>query len=445
MKIQNNKRIISFILAASFVVGTLGAGLRGPRQLGGTSCHSISPVAHDAWCQHDCTSMVKSFPTYCAMDSGSAPATPAPATPAPATPAPATPAPTPTPAPATPAPATPSPSPSPSTGGSGGSASSSSTGDASLDAIAAKYGGATGLEAILDLQASNGAGSCASGEHCTGFYTYAHLVEAIATWNSRSTDADKFLHSGDVETDARTLAAFLANVKYESAQFTACKERLTLSDGTCPAKGNTGGCSGGKVGDYTSALASGKGFTVTTCNGLTAPTNGCTDFWGNKLDGADCWFGRGALQVTWPGNYGLLAASVKTGTGVDICADPDAICRTGTTAFEVAIGYWHHNDAPWVRNPVFESALQVVRPADGSTNGLRKTQYEAYLAAMGISGPPPAPKKAPVPASCPQCSGGCWCTGGLCGSVGCSMASNCEAATRPGWLSDGSVAKCGSA
>merc|ERR1711964_5480 len=196
---------------------------------------------------------------------------------------------------------------------------------------------------------------------------------------------------------------------------------------------------------YTSAQAASKGFTVTTCNGLDAPTDGCTDFWGNKLDGKDCWFGRGALQLTWGGNYQGVAAVVKTGTGIDICANPDAICESGVTAFEVAIGYWKLNEGPWNRAHTFDSSLQVVRPADGSSNGLRKTQYNAYLAAMGITGAPPAPKKVPVPASCPQCSGGCWCTGGLCGSVGCSLASNCEAATIPSWLSDGSTAKCGSA
>ena len=39
----------------------------------------------------------------------------------------------------------------------------STTGDAALDAIAAKYGGTSGLESILDMQASNGAGSCPVG------------------------------------------------------------------------------------------------------------------------------------------------------------------------------------------------------------------------------------------------------------------------------------------
>lgn len=319
----------------------------------------------------------------------------------------------------------------------------STTGDAALDAIAAKYGGTSGLESILDMQASNGAGSCPVGGHCTGFYTYAHLTQAIATWNSRSSAEEKFLHSGDVETDARTLAAFMANVKYETAKFTACKERLMLADRTCPAAPNTGGCSGGKVGDYTSAKAAGEGFTQLTCNGLTAPRAGCTDFWGNKLDGKDCWFGRGALQLTWPGNMNSVAKAVQAGSGIDICDNPDAICDSGASAFSTGIAYWLLNEGPWKRAHTFDSSLQVVRPADGSSNGLRKKQYEAYLSAMGITGPPPAPTKPQVPASCPQCSGGCWCTGGQCGAVDCSDPKNCGA-DKPVWLTDDSAQWCAS-
>merc|ERR1719163_895126 len=236
---------------------------------------------------------------------------------------------------------------------------------------------------------------------------------------------------------------FMANVKYETAKFTACKERLMLADRTCPAAPNTGGCSGGKVGDYTSAKAAGEGFTQLTRNGLTAPRAGCTDFWGNKLDGKDCWFGRGALQLTWPGNMNSVAKAVQAGSGIDICDNPDAICDSGASAFSTGIAYWLLNEGPWKRAHTFDSSLQVVRPADGSSNGLRKKQYEAYLSAMGITGPPPAPTKPPVPASCPQCSGGCWCTGGQCGEPGCSNPKNCGA-DKPTWLTDGSAQTCAS-
>ena len=54
---------------------------------------------------------------------------------------------------------------------------------------------------------------------------------------------------------------------------------------------------------YTSALAPSLGFTVTTCAGRTAPDS-CTDFWGDAVIPAEnCWFGRGPIQTSWPGNY----------------------------------------------------------------------------------------------------------------------------------------------
>lgn len=298
-----------------------------------------------------------------------------------------------------------------------------STGDPALDAIAAKYGD---LSSILGMQPVDGHGSCPAGDNCKGFYTYSHLSEAIANWNTRSGADEKFLNDQDVETNARTLAAFVANVKYETALFTACKERLKLADGTCPAGPNK--CSGGKVGDYTSAKAKASGsWTVTKCNGQTAATQGCTDFWGNTLDGENCWYGRGALQLSWPGNYNNVAAAIKTGSNVDICDDPDAICNSATTAFSASMAYWKLNESPWIHgnsNPdcmayTFACALQVVRPADTSTNKEREEQYVKYLKAMGITGPAPPPKPVkPKKGTCTniKCSDG---STGCNGSTGC--------------------------
>lgn len=72
------------------------------------------------------------------------------------------------------------------------------------------------------------------------------------------------------------------------------------------------------------------GFTITTCNGADAPADGCTDFWGNKVDPKNCWFGRGATQLTWPGNYQGLEAIVQKA--------PSSIGREVPSFFGGAVG-----------------------------------------------------------------------------------------------------------
>jgi hypothetical protein len=60
----------------------------------------------------------------------------------------------------------------------------------------------------------------------------------------------QFLDDITVEKKAMSLVAFMANIYFETAAYTACKERLRLADGSCPADtlGITGGCSGGMLG-----------------------------------------------------------------------------------------------------------------------------------------------------------------------------------------------------
>merc|ERR1712048_593442 len=61
-----------------------------------------------------------------------------------------------------------------------------------------------------------------------------------------------------------------------------------------------------------------------------------------------CWWGRGAIQTTGPANYGLLnknivkKASLPEIAGVDLCQDPEAICRPQYPSLKwiCAIEYW---------------------------------------------------------------------------------------------------------
>ena len=93
-------------------------------------------------------------------------------------------------------------------------------------------------------------GGCAAGDYkCNGFYTWDSLLAAINAFNTKNIQT-QFLDDITVEKKAMSLVAFMANIYFETAAYTACKERLRLADGSCPADtlGITGGCSGGMLG-----------------------------------------------------------------------------------------------------------------------------------------------------------------------------------------------------
>lgn len=345
--------------------------------------------------------------------------TPAPPTPAPSpTPPAPTPAPSPTP---TPAPLVPTPAPSP---GPTPPASCSE-----MQAVLDTYGSTIGVDGELFKLGTADA-----------YYTWASFQTAVCTYNTMaSSKGDSvFLGEEEMNKNGLTLVAFMANLEVETLHWTACKERVQMANGTCPCQWPdcVGGCSGGKIDSYTSAKASAAGFTVVTCNGKTAPTKGCTDFWGNPVpDPKWCWWGRGATQLTWPGNYDTFAGLVQDASGVDICDDPDSICNSDVIAWLTAVAYWKKNEAPWVAAYTFESSLQVIRPADTSANPARRANYEDWTAVLNLQ---PAPTAAPPPSegtTTVQSGEGCWniadrvCPGKgnswstvICSPPGCSPA-----------------------
>lgn len=181
-----------------------------------------------------------------------------------------------------------------------------------------------------------------------------------------------------------------------------------MTDGSCPcvAPNCTGGCSGGQIDSYTSAKQT---WGVKTCNGAEAPANGCVDFWGNKVqDPRDCWFGRGATQLTWPGNYNAMQELVQAAANVDICADPDSICKSDKIAWFTAIVFWMQHDSQWIKTHTFDQALAILNPQDTSSNPERKALYKEYMAAANIT-PPPAPPPPPSKGTTTvQSLEGCW-------------------------------------
>merc|ERR1712183_1191393 len=145
------------------------------------------------------------------------------------------------------------------------------------------------------------------------------------------------------------------------------------------------------------------------CNGFDAPSQGCTDAWGrNMADSRNCWFGRGATQLSWPGNYDMVRDVVASAGGEDICNNPDSICNEGPVAWLTAIAYWKQNEAPWRSGALAftcEGSLQVIRPADTSSNYKRCNQFDLWLGKLGIN---------PDEVTTPKPGPGGLCTGEPC-------------------------------
>jgi hypothetical protein len=261
--------------------------------------------------------------------------------------------------------------------------------DPALQAVLDEYGSLIADGALFELTRSDLQ------------YTWNGFVEGVTLFNTMARERGErtFLGEPDVTLNSMTLFVVMAHLQFETADWSACKERVRDADGICPCVPPecTGGCSAGRINSYTSERAAlrppaGPGFTVVTCNGAEAPANGCVDFWGDNVeDSKNCWFGRGATQLTWPGNYDTLQSLVQAAAGVDICVDPDSICDNEIIAWVTAIGYWNMSDAPWRAAYTFDSSLAVIRPEDPSSNELRRAKYESYLAAAGITGPPVLP------------------------------------------------------
>lgn len=62
-----------------------------------------------------------------------------------------------------------------------------------------------------------------------------------------------------------------------------------------------------------------------------------------------CWWGRGPIQTTGPNNYGDLQENVIEDISdtdldsVDLCTDPQALCKTEKVAWLGGLHYWAKN------------------------------------------------------------------------------------------------------
>lgn len=253
------------------------------------------------------------------------------------------------------------------------------TDGARIDALVRRASGGVDPGEVFGLNPVTGeAAECAAGppKKCINFYTWPNFLKAVDEYNRNVRQYNLNLPINDRKSLAFThpddinlisLAAFFANAHIESGGFHACKERV-LIDGKCDESGD---CSGGQLGHYTSVEAKHQGWSETKCNAegggqFDAPTQGCTDWRGNRVaDARHCWFGRGALQISWPYNYGKYSPP-----GINLCEDPDRICRDPVVAWQVSIHYWatkvEKGVADWTATRALQDSIEKIAPADGS-------------------------------------------------------------------------------
>lgn len=233
----------------------------------------------------------------------------------------------------------------------------------------------------------------------TAFFSFAKFSKAVTKYELHVKDEawKSFIGTKSGNDQEKTLLAFLANVKYETS-FSACKEHPKNETGDCEMEW----CSGGKVDDYTFAKQEVQwGSGASKCNDKTEAT--CTLEENNDgvkeelTDSENCWWGRGAIQTSWPANYNAIYADFKAITQKDVCSNPDHICLSGYHAYLAGILWWV-NAAPhtqWkagiekdgvvvegTQRDIATAICTMVKPADKSHNAHRHNIYNKMLKDM---------------------------------------------------------------
>jgi hypothetical protein len=239
---------------------------------------------------------------------------------------------------------------------------------------------------------------------CEGFYTWTNFNTAADQYNAIATRNPKyphFLHPTNPEHTALNIIALFANANIESDAYRACRERVLVPQHECTGcrfchyPGNhccpdpINGCSAGQIDHYTSSRARSQQFTKTTCNGVSAPTKGCKDAWGNPVaDARNCYFARGLLQLTWPANYEKAAEPLRDLLNIDLCNDPDKVCSDPIAAYVTSIQYWASKVQPgWCGGArcSIDTAIDLIGPEDKRANPRRVALFEQYVDALGLA------------------------------------------------------------
>lgn len=254
----------------------------------------------------------------------------------------------------------------------------------------------------LGLQVGDGTGRCPDNESCENFYTVGNLLKAIDEYNDGKDDGAQFPLPVR-GSRCLTLAGFLGQTVYESGDYLACKEYVEPCGD--PLK-----CSGGHASDYAPDNQGDDWGPHTTPEGYDGPPNGCTDYWGTvQSDNSHCWFGRGAIQISWLPNY------LNYYPNADYYLNPDRICEDGKLGWIGSVAFWQAHHQIFDRTGgTCESATEIPNPANCDDACYRarcdsQTTFTEILVrgpTQPPSPPPPTSGEYTVPADI--ASEGCW-------------------------------------
>jgi hypothetical protein len=283
---------------------------------------------------------------------------------------------------------------------------------------------------------------------CNSVYTWSNFAKAVTLYNTYingNLSAPQLFKNGNPETNVKILCALFSNTYKESNGYLSCRELLKsvgttvcpAGDGTdCPSYDNRNKSSCCGPGSYVQKREAGGGRDHTECcdwskysctgtDGETQCWRGkgitCKDAWNGDLTGADCFYGRGAIQLTYVSNYNKVNKMLQLiplkeiypgateGTKINILQDPDSICNNGVIAWLSSIVYFA-NIAPlcnrWLSGTTSltggELALKCVKGDGGSATACsaRELIYISYLKLLGIK--PPSKIQYPCPPTPPQ-------------------------------------------
>ncbi len=270
---------------------------------------------------------------------------------------------------------------------------------AALNATLSECGEFLGDGAVLGLQVGDGSGFCPDFDDCHNFYTLGNLMEAIEAFNRDRPEEEQFPESV-LGSRCLTLAAFLAQTSYESDWYAACKEMVE------PCESHK--CSGGRPEDYSPKMQH-DGWeprSIPGSGGRTGPLKGCKNYWGRKIEPAEnCWFGRGAMQISWLPNY------VKYLTP-ELLEDPDQMCLVGTVGWGTAVAYWQSKS--FLFDGSSASATLIPQPAQCDTKCRQereKRQFDNMATLHVRTAPPTPPPSGELTLTKELAMAGCWGVG----------------------------------
>lgn len=182
-------------------------------------------------------------------------------------------------------------------------------------------------------------------------YTYKSFCDTLKAYNKANLTNDFELGGkGGCKKGLANIGAFITQTKWESGHFKQCDE-INWSGAENPS------CTQKSTGELYASLND-ESYACTVDDEMSIQTTDpfrdsvleCTPGKDSATKGC-CQWGRGPIQTTGPNNYGDLQENVikkiakkdKSYKGIDLCKNPQQLCKDDKVKWIGAIHYWANN------------------------------------------------------------------------------------------------------